>query len=212
MLPDSVPPFPVPVPPRGRRGAGTARRRGRGAGALLAAAALLAGCSFDYSESGASAEELLETVPETELHDVTHTVVRNGRLLAEISAEQVQNFPRQRYALLEDVRYVEYDAAGEPVTTASAESASFFSGREDAKVAGAIRLRSESQGVSLEAESLRWEGGRHRLVSEQEVSITRDDGSEVRAGGVDVDVRRNTIRFAAPVSGTLVTEDAEEER
>ena len=158
MLPDSVASFPVPVLPRGRRGAGTARRPGWQAGALLAAAALLAGCSFDYSESGASAEELLETVPETELHDVTHSVVRGGRLVAEISAEHVQNFPRRRYALLDDVRYVEYDAAGAPVTTGSAESAVFYSEREDASVAGAIRLRSESQGVSLEAKSLRWEG------------------------------------------------------
>ena len=211
MLPDSVSPFPVPVLPRGRRGAATARRPGWQAGALLAAAALLAGCSFDYSESGASAEELLETVPETELHEVTHSVVRGGRLVAEISAEQVQNFPRQRYALLEEVRYVEYDAAGEPVTTGSAERAVFYSEREDARVAGAIRLRSESQGVSMEARSLRWEGLRHRLVSDEEVAISRDDGSEVRAGGVDVDMRRKRIRFTAPVSGTLVTDDEEEE-
>ena len=210
MLPVPVSSFPVPVLPRGRRGTGTVRRRGWQAGALLAAAALLAGCSFDYSESGASAEELLETVPETELHDVTHSVVRGGRLVAEISAEQVQNFPRQRYALLDEVRYVEYDAAGAPVTTGSAESAVFYSEREDAKVAGAIRLRSESQGVSLEAKSLRWEGLRHRLVSDEEVTIARDDGSEVRAGGVDVDTRRNTIRFTAPVSGTLVTGSEEE--
>ena len=211
MLPDSVSSFPVPVVPRGRRGAGSARRRRGRAGALVLAAGLLAACSFDYSESGASAEELLETVPETVLRDVTHTVVRGGRLVAEISAEQVQNFPRRRYALLDDVRYVEYDAAGEPVTTGSAEHAVFYSEREDAKVAGAIRLRSESQGVSLEAKSLRWEGLRHRLVSEQEVAISRDDGSEVRAGGVDVDVRRKRIRFTAPVSGTLVTDDEEEE-
>ena len=79
---------------------------------------------------------------------------------------------------------VEYDAAGEPAATGGAARAVFYSEREDPSVAGAIRLRSESQGVSLEAQSLRWEGLRHRLVSEQEVVIARDDGSEVRAGGV----------------------------
>ena len=189
----------------GQQGAAKAGR-----GALLAAAALLAGCSFDYSESGASAEELLETVPETELRDVTHSVVRGGRLVAEISAKQVQNFPRQRYSLLEDVRYVEYDAAGAPVTTGSAERAVFYSEREDVSVTGAIRLRSESQGVSLEARSLRWEGVRRRLNSSQAVSIARDDGSQVVAGGVDVDVRRKRILFNTPVSGTLVTGDEKE--
>ena len=181
------------------------------AAALVVAAALLAACSFDYTDSGAGAEELLETVPETELHDVTHTVVRDGRVVAEIRARQVQNFPRQRYALLDEVRYVEYDAAGNPVTTGSAERAVFYSEREDATVAGTIRLRSESQRVRLEAESLRWEGARHRLVSEQTVEVSRDDGSQVRGGGVDVDVRRKTIRFTAPVSGTLVADTGGED-
>ena len=194
----------------GRRGASSAGRRGRQAGVLLAAA-LLAGCSFDYSESGASAEELLETVPETELREVIHSVVRGGRLVAEISAEQVQNFPRQRYALLEEVRYVEYNAAGEPVTIGSAERAAFYSEREDASVVGAIRLRSESHGVSLEARSLRWEGVRRRLTSAQQVSIARDDGSQVSSVGVHVDVRRKRILFNAPVSGTLVTGGDDEE-
>ena len=196
---------------RGRRGAGFATGRRRSAAAPVVAAALLAACSFDYTDSGAGAEELLETVPETELHDVTHTVVRDGRVVAEIRARQVQNFPRQRYALLNEVRYVEYDAAGNPVTTGSAERAVFYSEREDATVAGTIRLRSESQGVRLEAESLRWEGARHRLVSEQTVEVSRDDGSQVRGGGVDVDVRRKTIRFTAPVSGTLVADTGGED-
>ena len=196
---------------RGRRGAGIATERRRSAAALVVAAALLAACSFDYTDSGAGAEELLETVPETELHDVTHTVVRDGRVVAEIRARQVQNFPRQRYALLDEVRYVEYDAAGNPVTTGSAERAVFYSEREDATVSGTIRLRSESQRVRLEAESLRWEGARHRLVSEQTVEVSRDDGSQVRGGGVDVDVRRKTIRFTAPVSGTLVADTGGED-
>ena len=174
-------------------------------------AALLAACSFDYTDSGANPEELLETVPETELHDVTHTVVRAGRVVAEIHAQHVQNFPRRRYALLDEVRYVEYDAAGNPVTTGTAERAVFYSEREDATVAGAIRLRSESQGVRLEAEFLRWEGARHRLISEQTVEISRDDGSQVRSGGVDVDMRRKTIRFTGPVTGTLVTDTGEED-
>ena len=77
-------------------------------------------------------------------------------------------------------------------------------------MAGTIRLRSESQGVRLEAESLRWEGARHRLVSEQMVEISRDDGSQVRGEGFAADVRRRAIRFTGPVTGTLVTDSGEE--
>ena len=44
-------------------------------------------------------------------------------------------------------------------------------------MAGAIRLRSQSQGVWLEAETLRWEDASHRLFSgpEDSVALTRDD-------------------------------------
>ena len=37
------------------------------------------------------------------------------------------------------------------------------------------------------------------------MEISRDDGSQVRGGGVDVDMRRKTIRFTGPVTGTLVS-------
>ena len=194
-------------PPGARR----ARRLPRVAAALCAA--LLSACSFDYSESGAAPEELLDYIPETELHDVTHTVVRDGRVVAQISAHQVQNFPRHGRTILIEVEYVEYDATGSAVTTGSAGRAVYYSAREDAELAGAIRLRSESQEVRLEAGSLNWEGKRLRLSSPagQTVEIARDDGSGVRGAGLELDVRRRTVRFAGPVSGTLVIDsDAEE--
>ena len=79
---------------------------------------------------------------------------------------------------------------------------------------GSIRLRSEQQGVSVRAQALRWEDERRRLVSSPGdvsspadiVEFTRDDGSQVRGAGLEVDVRRKTIRFSGPVSGTLVTQ------
>ena len=62
--------------------------------------------------------------------------------------------------------------------------------------------------MSLEAQTLRWEDGRRRLVTGPEpvVEILRDDGSQVTGTGLEVDVRRKTIRFTGPVSGTLVTQ------
>ena len=181
--------------------------------AAVLGAALLAACSFDYADSGARPEQLLEYIPETEFRDVVHTVVRNGRVVAQITAQEVQNFPRHGRTILHEVRYVEYDAAGNAVTTGSAARAVYYSEREDAELAGTIRLRSESQEVRLEAHSLNWEGKRQRLSSAagQTVEIARDDGSQVRGAGLDVDMRRKTIRFTGPVSGTLVIDsDAEE--
>ena len=192
-------------PARNARGSGGRRRA---AGTLFAAAALLGSCSFEYSGAGASPAHLLEHLPETELTDVTHTIVRNGRVAAEIRAAQVRNFPRGGRTELDQVHYSEYDDNGILVTAGSAERAVYYTGREDAEVAGAIRLRSQSQGIWLEAETLRWEDARHRLTSDPAatVAIARDDGSRVTGAGLEVDVRRKTIRFSGPVSGTLVTE------
>ena len=89
----------------------------------------------------------------------------------------------------------------------------YYAAREHAELAGAIRLRSESQEVRLEAGSLNWEGKNLRLSSPegQTVEIARDDGSQVSGAGLEVDVRRRTIRFAGPVSGTMVIDSGEGE-
>ena len=176
-------------------------------------AALLGACSFHYSASGAAPEELLDYIPQTEFRDVTHTLVRDGRVVAQISAQQVLNFPRHGRTILIEVEYVEYDASGNPVTTGSAERATYYTECKDAELAGSIRLRSDSQEVSLEAGSLRREDQRRRLVTGPEavVEILRDDGSQVTGTGLEVDVRRKTIRFTGPVSGALVTDSVEEE-
>ena len=79
-------------------------------------------------------------------------------------------------------------------------------------MAGAVQLRSESQEVWVRADLLYWQDEQGRLSAPPEhlVEILRDDGSEVRGGGLDVDTRRKIIRFTAPVSGTLVTDSEEE--
>ena len=192
----------------GRGGAPRSPLRGRTPAALISAAVLCAACSFEYTEAGPSPEELLVHVPETELTDVTRTIVRDGRVVAEIRAERVWNFRRRARTILEGVGYTEYDAAGNAVTTGSAERAVYYTEREDAALSGSIRLRSEAQGVTVQAQALRWEDARRRLVSTpgDVVEFTRDDGSQVRGDGLEADVRRKTIRFSGSVSGTLVTE------
>ena len=187
--------------------------RERAAVALVAATVLLTACSFEYTDAGASPEALLEDIPDTELTGVTHTVVRNGRVVAEIRAQQVLNFHRQGRTVLNEVSYAELDGAGNRVTTGSAERAVYYTDREDAELAGAIRLRSESQGVRLEAEVLRWEDARRRLISgpEEMAEIWRDDGTWISGAGLEVDVRSKTIRFSALASGTLVIESTANE-
>ena len=174
---------------------------------MLAGTLLAAGCSFGYTEAGPSPDELLERVPETEFTDShPHHRARRPRGGRDPGTAGAELRRRPRTILL-DVQCTEYDAAGNAVTTGSAERATYFTERKDAELAGSIRLRSDSQEVSLEAQTLRWEDGRRRLVTGPEaVEILRDDDSQVTGTGLEVDVRRKTIRFTGPVSGTLVTQ------
>ena len=141
------------------------QRQSRTTAALITAAVLCAACSFEYTDAGAAPEQLLEHIPETELTGVTRTIVRDGRVVAEVRAEQVWNFRRRARTILHDVHYTEYDAAGNAVTTGSAERAVYYTEREDVALSGSIRLRSEAQGVTVQAQALRWEDARRRLVS-----------------------------------------------
>ena len=65
------------------------------------------------------------------------------------------NFRRRARTILLDVQYTEYDAAGNAVTTGSAERATYFNERKDAELAGSMRPRSDSHEASLEADTLR---------------------------------------------------------
>lgn len=185
-------------------------RRQLKAVSLVTGALLLAACSFEYTDVGASPENLLEHLPETEFTGVTHTIVRNGRVVREIRAKHVRNFRRGGRTELEDVNYTEYDGAGNAVTIGSVVHAVYYTQREDAELAGAIRLRSESEGVRLEAESLRWVNKHRRLIGDRDemVEIARDDGSRVSGAGLEVDARTKTVRFSRLVSGSLVIESA----
>ena len=185
----------------------------RAALALGLAAALLPACSFEHAETAAAPDELAEHVPETELIGVIHTIVRDGHVLAVFHAGQMRNFPRHARTELKGVVYSEYNAAGDLVNFGTAERAVYHTEREDAELAGSIQLRSESQGIRLEAEALRWENERRRLVTGpgETVEFFREDGSQVRGTGLEVDVRSRTIRFSGPVSGTMVAATADAE-
>jgi hypothetical protein len=98
---------------RATRQYGYPSRLCRGALALLGLAlgTALGGCTFDYG-AGAGPEQLADEIPETILTAVTHTVVRDGRVVAEIQAQRVENFPATGRAVLSGVRYAEFDGDG----------------------------------------------------------------------------------------------------
>lgn len=204
-------------PPRGvsgrrcrDRGRAAARAR-RTAFAAAATAFAVAACSFDYPTKGA--DELAEQVPKTVLTGVTYRIVRDGRVRAVIGARQVEHYPSTGTAVLIGAHYTEFDDAGTVVATGSAQRAVYYTESEDAELAGAIDLRSESEQTAVHAGVLRWASKPRELSAPagEVVELARDDGSQVRGAGFTADLRRKAVRFAAPVTGSFVVDGAEHE-
>ena len=165
---------------------------------------VLGACSFDYTAG--TAEALRAEIPDTVLHNVTHVVVRDGAIIAEIDSERLENFSSDQRAVLTDVAYREFDRDGNLTNHGSADRATIHTETDDAEVSGTIQLRSETEEATLSAGQLAWDDEARTLTSPAEdlVELRRDDGSQVAGRGLEIIVRRRTVRFGGRVSGTIV--------
>lgn len=195
-----------------RRPAVRARRLAAGL-----AAALLAGCSFDYRPT-ALQDELSEAVPTTVLRGVEHTVVRDGRIAAVLRVDRVESYDERDLGVLSGIRFTEFDRSGNVVTEARADRAEYHFETDDARAEGSVVVESRRDDARIAAAAMRWREAERMLTSDAsageggagegsgEVVIERGDGSRITAAGFEADVARRVIRFLGPVSGRLAAD------
>lgn len=209
--------------PVDRRPAGRARRLAWGL-----AAALLAGCSFDYRSTSLE-DELSEAVPNTVLLGVEHTVVRDGRVAAVLRVDRVESYDERDVGVLYGIHFTEFDRSGSVVTEAWADRAEYHLETDDARAEGSVVVESRRDDARIAAAAMRWRESERMLTSDgsakdggakesgaeggssaegggAEVVIERGDGSRVTAAGFEADVARRVIRFLGPVSGRLAAD------
>jgi len=189
--------------PEGPRSRSTARRRGSASAAVLAAVSLFVSCSFDYGQ--ALAEDLADRTPDAVFIRFTHTIVQDNQPILRIEAGKAEIFDAKNLVRLSDVSFTEL-RAGTVLAYGSAEGAALRTDTEDAEFFGAVRLRSEEEGVSIRTGYLSWNASDRVLASEpdQVTEIERDDGSFIRGSGFRADARRKGFSFAGAVEGILV--------
>lgn len=200
-----------------RRPAVRARRLAAGL-----AAALLAGCSFDYRPTELQ-DELSEAVPNTVLRGVEHTVVRDGRIAAVLRVDRVESYDERDLGVLSGIRFTEFDRSGNVVTEARADRAEYHFETDDARAEGSVVVESRRDDARIAAAAMRWREAERLLTSDAsageggageggasagggEVVIERGDGSRITAAGFEADVARRVIRFLGPVSGRLAAD------
>lgn len=175
------------------------------ASAALAAALLLAGCSFDYRSTELD-DELAEEVPNTVLNGVEHVVMSGDRLTAVLRIDRVESYRERDLVILSGIHYTEFDGDGAVITEAWAERAEYRSKTGDARAEGSVVVSSAREDAHITAEGLNWRDSERMLTGDEgaDVVLERGDGSRLAGEGFEADVGRRIIRYLGPVSGSLV--------
>lgn len=169
-----------------------------------------AGCSLDYEEAMVR-ETMAETIPDVVLHNARHSLVREGKITAQLDASRVVQYEKRSRALLEEVHFREMDDQGKVLTEIWADQAVWHTDTEDAEANGDIYVHSFKEEAEVFAQSLTWKKQERTLAAgpEELVILRRQDGSELRGTAFVADFRRNQVRMKA-ARGVYVYEEEEE--
>ena len=166
--------------------------------------ALITACSLDY-ESARLVERLSDDVPDTVLHGVTHTIVRDGRPRFVVRAARAETFSKRSMQYLYDAAFTELGRDGRTLAEGTAAYAEYHTGTEHIELTGNLRFFSAAEDAWLTAEYLYWNADERRLTSmpAELVRLERGDGTVVRGRGFAAEMATSTMRFDAGASGTI---------
>jgi LPS export ABC transporter protein LptC len=160
-------------------------------------------CSLDYSSANI-AEDLSEKIPETIFINFSQVQVRNSKITNKIEASRAESYTKKKEMVLENLRYKEFDDAGELITEGKADKAVFNTETEDADMFGNIYFYSYTEETAIFAETLYWKKEEEKLTAEpdEKVIVKKDDGSYIEGKGFETDFRLKEIVFKKNVKGS----------
>jgi LPS export ABC transporter protein LptC len=180
----------------------------RARGTMLAATAafvLSTSCHLNYEQANAE-EATARGLPDTVAIGLVHKIHKGGRLSLELEAARAETFNTDKTTVLTDARFVEYDSEGGKATEGQANRVVFHADTENAEISGDVRVHSAPEKGSVTASSLSWENKAKRLTAppEEQVHISKDDGSSISGSGFVGDFRTRQLVFTGPVQGSYV--------
>lgn len=176
--------------------------------ALVAAASLASACSFEYPDANPGERD----EPDVVMENVEYVRVRSADIQARFTAELAERFESRGLMRLRNFSFEQFGNEGEVSAFGQAGGASVELDSMDIFMSGGVRLEVDSEGIAIETERLDWRDAPRTLTggNDEEVRISREDGTSFVGIGFSAEARRRTWEFSGEAGGTYVHEDDEE--
>lgn len=175
------------------------------AAALLVPLLAATGCTFDYADANVEGEDQ-DSIPQLEIFDARMVIERDNRL--ELEAGWIASYPAQLRQEFRDLSFREYGPDGDLRLEGYAERGILQTDVENVELLGTVRFYSELEEAQLTSSYLFWDNADRVLTGapDDEVTITREDGTRLLGTGLRVDGRRNSVEFSGSVRGRYTTD------
>ena len=172
----------------------------------VVAAAVLAGCSFKYSDDEG------EKAPDMVFTEAAARRYSDGKKTFEIEADTMEVYSSEKIWAAEGVRFAEFGDDGEEQNSASAGIMLLDEQNEVYTLGGDVTFYLGEDDLAITGEDLRWEKQSDFISApaESAVSIT---GKSISASGTgfSANTQDRSYTFAGRLEGRLIPEDEEDE-
>jgi len=173
-------------------------------------ALLLAACTFDYGEGDGDGVER----PDIIMVNVKYVRVRSGDPVARFQAYRAERFENRQIMELLDFTFEQFGQSEEEVNALGmAGAATVETNTGNIRMRQRVRMEVESEDFIIETYRLEWRDRERRLFSgaDDEVILSRSDGTNFRGFGFSADTRDRTWEFSGGVSGIFVHVDDDDD-
>ena len=169
----------------------------------------LTACTFDYG----TGDGLEDTRPDILMENIEYVRIRGGDVFARFQAEYAERWERTQTMNLREFTFEQMEDRGETVNVeGTARAARVFLESGDMILSGGVIISIDSEDITINTRELEWKDEEKYLfgVTDEEVEITRSDGTQFTGRGLTASIRSRSWTFMGGVAGTYVEEDEDE--
>ena len=166
-------------------------------------------CSFDYGDT----EGPDKSRPDIVMENLDYVRVRGGDPLVRFQAEHAERWEDRQTMELRNFSFEQMENHGETVNAGGRAGLAVVQlGSGDISLKGGVRIRVDSEDITIRTAELEWKDKEKTLTggTEDEVDIDRSDGTRFLGRGFFSDARNRTWDFSGEVKGTYVEKKNEE--